>query len=159
MAQAVQAARSAQAQAARGNAGAAREAARALAQASQTLAPSRGSSGNAPGAEPASAGGSTPGNSTGGPGFPGPSGPGTANGGNGNGTGSSPFEAGTVAAADTPKEVKEIGIAPSDWIRLSPAMQDQLLHAAQQGGPPSYRDMIKNYYYRIARLQAENGAP
>jgi hypothetical protein len=33
-------------------------------------------------------------------------------------------------------------------------MQDQLLHAAQQPGPPGYRDMIKNYYSKIARLPA-----
>jgi len=37
-------------------------------------------------------------------------------------------------------------------------MQEQLLHSAQQSGPPSYHEMIKNYYSRIARLQAEGGS-
>jgi hypothetical protein len=155
MAQAVQAARSAQAQAASGNPAAAREAARQLAQASRSLSPDAANS-SSPGDRPAAAPGGQ--NGPGAPAaLPGPSADGS--GGSGNGTGARPVPPGTVAAADTPKEVQEIGIAPSDWIRLTPAMQNQLLHAAQQGGPPSYRDMIKNYYYRIARLQAENGAP
>jgi hypothetical protein len=38
-------------------------------------------------------------------------------------------------------------------------MQGQLLHAAQQSGPPAYRDMIKNYFTRIARMQADNETP
>jgi len=57
--------------------------------------------------------------------------------------------------SEEPKEVKEAGIAPSDWGRLPPDMQTELLHSAQQPGPPGYRDMIKNYYSRIARLQAQ----
>jgi hypothetical protein len=155
MAQAVQAARNAQAQAASGNPTAAREAARQLAQASRSLSPDAANS-PSPGDQPAAAPGGQNGPAA--PdALPGPSADGS--GGSGNGTGARPVPPGAVAAADTPKEVQEIGIAPSDWIRLSPAMQNQLLHAAQQGGPPSYRDMIKNYYYRIARLQAENGAP
>ena len=56
-----------------------------------------------------------------------------------------------------PKEVQEVGVAPSDWIKLPPEMQDQLLHSAQQPGPPGYRDMIKNYYSRIARMQSQSG--
>jgi hypothetical protein len=55
-----------------------------------------------------------------------------------------------------PNEVQEVGVAPSDWIKLPQEMQDQLLHAAQQPGPPEYRDMIKNYYSRIARMQSQN---
>jgi hypothetical protein len=53
-----------------------------------------------------------------------------------------------------PQEVRNVGVAPSDWIKLSPEYQDQLLHSAQQPGPPEYRDMIKNYYTRIARMQS-----
>ncbi|MCL2646148.1 MAG: hypothetical protein FWD61_03970 [Phycisphaerales bacterium] len=55
-----------------------------------------------------------------------------------------------------PQAAQDIGISPSDWARLSPAVQDQLLRAAQQPGPPEYYDMIKNYYTRIARLPQEN---
>ena len=58
---------------------------------------------------------------------------------------------------EEPKEVQDVGISPSDWARLSPELQSQLLHSAQQPGPPGYRDMIKNYYSRIARMQGQNG--
>jgi hypothetical protein len=51
--------------------------------------------------------------------------------------------------------VQDIGLSPSDWARLPPHMQEQLLHSAQQSGPPSYHDMIKNYYSRLARLQTD----
>ena len=57
-----------------------------------------------------------------------------------------------------PKEVQDVGVAPSDWVKLSPEVQDQLLHAAQQPGPPGYRDMIKNYYSRIARITPQGGS-
>jgi hypothetical protein len=55
-----------------------------------------------------------------------------------------------------PKEVQDVGVAPSDWVKLPPDLQDQLLHSAQQPGPPGYRDMIKNYYSRIARMQTQS---
>jgi hypothetical protein len=35
-------------------------------------------------------------------------------------------------------------------------VQDELLHSAQQAGPPGYREMIKNYYSRISRLPADS---
>jgi hypothetical protein len=38
-------------------------------------------------------------------------------------------------------------------------MQEQLLNSAQQSGPPAYRDMIKNYYSRIAQLEQQPAAP
>jgi len=31
-------------------------------------------------------------------------------------------------------------------------MKKQLLHSAQQPAPPGYRDLIKDYYERIAKL-------
>jgi len=58
-----------------------------------------------------------------------------------------------------PQEVQDVGVAPSDWVKLSPELQDQLLHAAQQPGPPGYRDRIKDYYSRIARMQSQGGTP
>lgn len=60
---------------------------------------------------------------------------------------------------DLPKEVQDVGVAPSDWVKLSPEMQNELIHAAQQPGPPGYRDMIKNYYSRIARMPSPGGNP
>jgi hypothetical protein len=32
-----------------------------------------------------------------------------------------------------------------------------LLNAAQQSGPPAYREMIKNYFVKIARIQTTGG--
>lgn len=58
---------------------------------------------------------------------------------------------------DAPTAVTAIGIAPSDWAKLPPLMQKDLLNAAQQKGPPEYQQMIKNYYTQIARMQAQGG--
>jgi hypothetical protein len=57
-----------------------------------------------------------------------------------------------------PESVKALGISAGDWARLPTLMRKELMNAAQQSGPPTYREMIKNYYVRIAREQAENGA-
>lgn len=51
-----------------------------------------------------------------------------------------------------PQSVQELGISAGDWARLGPLTRQELLNAAQQSGPPAYREMIKNYYVRIARL-------
>jgi hypothetical protein len=52
-----------------------------------------------------------------------------------------------------PTSVKELGISPADWAKLNPLMQQELLNAAQQSGPPEYQEMIKNYYTRVARIE------
>jgi hypothetical protein len=51
-----------------------------------------------------------------------------------------------------PQSVQELGISAGDWARLGPLQRQELLNASQQSGPPVYREMIKNYYVRIARL-------
>ena len=56
-------------------------------------------------------------------------------------------------ATDVPVTVAELGITPSDWAKLGPNQQQDLVNAAQQSGPPEYQSMIKNYYVRIARMQ------
>ena len=53
-----------------------------------------------------------------------------------------------------PTSVKELGISAADWAKLNPLMQQELLNAAQQSGPPEYQEMIKNYYTRIARIES-----
>ena len=58
---------------------------------------------------------------------------------------------------ERPKSVQELGISAGDWARLGPLMQRELLNAAQQSGPPAYREMIKNYYIRIANLERHGG--
>lgn len=54
-----------------------------------------------------------------------------------------------------PEAVKALGISAADWARLPELMRKELMTAAQQSGPPSYREMIKNYYVRIARQAAQ----
>ena len=61
-----------------------------------------------------------------------------------------------VARVDgRPASVREIGISASDWAKLPPLAQQQLLNAAQKNGPPGYQEKIKNYFVKIARIQAE----
>jgi hypothetical protein len=55
--------------------------------------------------------------------------------------------------------VQELGISAGDWARLGPLTRRELLNAAQQSGPPAYREMIKNYYVRIARLDRDDRPP
>ena len=52
-----------------------------------------------------------------------------------------------------PGSVAALGINASDWAKLPPIMQKELMNASQQSGPPAYKEMIKNYYVRIAQLQ------
>ena len=55
-----------------------------------------------------------------------------------------------------PASVAALGINGSDWSKLGKTMQQQLLNASQQSGPPAYKEMIKNYYVRVARMQNEH---
>jgi hypothetical protein len=172
-AQAVQSAHSAQSEAARGNAAAARQAAESLSEASRHYR-SAGAAGNTPGATGAAGANGSEGRANGsaahgsngpsaaaGGGSGGAAGGGGAGGGQGGsvgatgGGGSDGGAAPSAAADSTPEPVKNIGLTPSEWARLPAKMQEELLHTAQQPMPPSYREQIKNYYSRIARLQAE----
>ena len=44
--------------------------------------------------------------------------------------------------------------APDPEALVAQLWQD-LLNAAQQGGPPEYQEMIRHYFVRIAKLQAD----
>jgi hypothetical protein len=55
-----------------------------------------------------------------------------------------------------PASVTALGISGSDWAKLPPIMQRELMNASQQSGPPAYKEMIKNYYVRVARMQNEH---
>lgn len=62
---------------------------------------------------------------------------------------------GASGEAPPPAAVEALGLSSGDWAKLPPQMQRDLLNAAQQSGPPAYREMIKNYYVRIARLRPD----
>ena len=52
-----------------------------------------------------------------------------------------------------PAAVLDLGINASQWAKLPPLVRGELTTAAQQSGPPAYRQMIRDYYIRIAQMQ------
>jgi hypothetical protein len=140
----------AQQQAQQGNAAASQEAAQALAQAAQELAQANNPSGQ-PGSEPGQEPGQDPGQGDM-QNQPSPVA----------GQAADPkmgLQAKDNAAGDgRPDSVQQLGISASDWARLGPLQQKELMNAAQQSGPPTYQAMIKNYYVRLAHMQAQGSA-
>ena len=144
-AQAAQEAAQAQQEASQQNPAAAREAARALAQAAQQMAravpglhPEQGQEpgqepGTEPGQEPSQHAGKTPDSKQG-------------------------IQPG-AAPVSLPASVRDIGITADQWAKLPPLARKDLMNAAQQSGPPSYRQMIKDYYVRIAKMEQPSAAP
>src|SRR5262249_30836533 len=140
-ARAAQEAARAQEQAMRGQADAAQEAAQALAMAAQSMSQS-----NEPGDDDS-------------PGQESSHKPGSKSGKNSDKPGSKPAMAknsskgiqGSEGSADgIPLAASDMGISASDWAKLTPLTQRELLNVSQQTGPASYREMIKNYYVRVA---------
>lgn len=146
-AQAAAEATAAQGQAAQGNQAAAQQAAQALAQAAQALAQAAGQQGQQ-GQGQAQAQGQQPGQGETSE-MPSPV------------AGQSGDPKQGIAAqteggsTEVPPSVVELGINPSDWAKLAPLQQQELLNAAQQAGPPEYQAMIRNYYIRLARIQGK----
>jgi hypothetical protein len=54
-----------------------------------------------------------------------------------------------------PAAVLDLGVSPADWARLPPQMQQELLSASQQSAPPAYREMVRDYYTKIAKMQTD----
>jgi hypothetical protein len=63
-----------------------------------------------------------------------------------------------AAPVSLPASVRDIGITADQWAKLPPLARKDLMNAAQQSGPPSYRQMIKDYYVRIAKLDQSGAA-
>jgi hypothetical protein len=160
-AQALQRAHDAAGQAAGGDQAAAQKAAQDLDEAAQALGPAGSGDGEAQGVSDGSRRGKPDGGLASGQGGVGQGGaPATHSsrqvaGNIGNGSGIRANSADVASNDARPAPVKDVGIPASDWAKLPPLMQQQLLNAAQQKGPPAYQEMIKNYYVRIAHLQAE----
>ncbi|HEX4178415.1 MAG TPA: hypothetical protein VHY57_08250 [Rhizomicrobium sp.] len=55
-----------------------------------------------------------------------------------------------------PPAVQAIGISSRDWAKLPPLVQQDLLNASQQNSLPAYRESIKNYFEKIARLHSSD---
>ena len=147
-AQAAQEAAHAQQEASQQNPAAAQEAARALAEAARAMADAvpgaihQGEPADEQGQEQADEAGQEPGKGKHKSSHP----------------GQTPESSQGIAMAPTgpnglPAAVRDIGITPDQWAKLPPMQKKELLNAAQQSGPPTYRQMIKDYYVRIARMQ------
>jgi len=136
-AQAAQEAAQAQQDASQQNPQAAQQAANALARAAQALARAtpgmhQGQPDHAPGNEPGQPHATTPGQTT----------------------DSKEGIAAASADATVPGPVLDIGITADQWAILPPLEKKDLLNAAQQTGPPGYRQMTKDYFAKIARIQS-----
>ena len=57
--------------------------------------------------------------------------------------------------ASVPGPVLDIGITADQWAVLPPLEKKDLMNAAQQSGPPGYRQMTKDYFAKIARIQSD----
>lgn len=59
------------------------------------------------------------------------------------------------AVGQVPQAVSALGISPAQWVKLGTLRQNQLLNSARQSIPPGYRQMVRDYYVKIARLDSE----
>ena len=57
----------------------------------------------------------------------------------------------------TAAELQKLGLSADEWMRLPGHLRDQVLQAANQGGPEEYRVLIKRYFQAIARKGAVAG--
>jgi TRAP-type C4-dicarboxylate transport system substrate-binding protein len=44
-----------------------------------------------------------------------------------------------------------MGIKLSDWAKLPGELRNQILQAAEEGGPEEYRTLIKKYFQKVAQ--------
>ncbi|NNM85595.1 MAG: DUF4175 family protein [Phycisphaerales bacterium] len=136
-AQRIQAALAAQQQAGQGSATAAQQAAQALAVAGEQISQAAGLTAPSQMAAGTGQSGSAPGLS--------------AQGGSGAG-----INAPQQINDKPPTAVASLGISPADWRNLGPLQRQNLVNAAGQKIPAGYRDMIRQYYLRLARMHPTN---
>ncbi len=58
---------------------------------------------------------------------------------------------GTVGLSLTAAKLESLGIKLSDWARLPGELRNQILQAAEEGGPEEYRALIKRYFQKVAK--------
>ena len=51
-----------------------------------------------------------------------------------------------------PASVLDLGITADQWAVLPPLVKKDLMNAAQQSGPPAYRQMMREYFAKIAKM-------
>ena len=66
---------------------------------------------------------------------------------------------GVTPISETEAKLKAMGIKMSDWSRLSGELRDQILQAADAGGPEEYRSLIKRYFQELAKRGSKSTEP
>jgi hypothetical protein len=66
--------------------------------------------------------------------------------------GSSNASHGSGLGGPVPAAVRDLGLSADDWARLPPLAQRDLLNTAQQSPPPAYRQLVRDYFVRLARM-------
>jgi hypothetical protein len=58
---------------------------------------------------------------------------------------------GSVNLSLTAAKLQAMGIKLSDWAKLPGELRNQILQAAEEGGPEEYRTLIKKYFQKVAQ--------
>ena len=72
-------------------------------------------------------------------------------------TRNSRFGIGPIGISLTAAKLQGLGIKLSDWARLPGELRNQILQAAEEGGPEEYRALIKRYFQKIAKKGGQKG--
>ncbi|HSZ55178.1 MAG TPA: hypothetical protein VK797_05925 [Tepidisphaeraceae bacterium] len=62
---------------------------------------------------------------------------------------------GTSLSGPVPAAVRDLGLSADDWARLPALAQRDLLNTAQQTPPPEYREMVRDYFVKLARMHGQ----
>jgi len=69
----------------------------------------------------------------------------------------SQFGIGPIGISLTAAKLQGLGIKLSDWAKLPGELRNQILQAAEEGGPEEYRVLIKRYFQKIAKKGGQKG--
>jgi hypothetical protein len=78
----------------------------------------------------------------------------------GKGRSDDPKEGASILAGlplSLPASVLDMGISADQWAMLPPLVKKDLINAAQQSGPPAYRQMMREYFAKVAKMQEASG--
>jgi hypothetical protein len=70
---------------------------------------------------------------------------------------SSDQHAGSISSGPVPAAVRDLGLSADDWARLPPLARRDLLNTAQQSPPAAYRQMVRDYFVKLARMHDASG--
>jgi hypothetical protein len=62
---------------------------------------------------------------------------------------------GSGLSGPVPAAVRDLGLSAEDWARLPELAQRDLLNTAQQNPPLQYREMVRDYFVKLARMHKD----